>query len=80
VPESWVPPKEIRELRELVKRRAFLVRMRTRVKNRVHAELAKRDITPIRPPFTKKGMEVLRDWGLRPSASSCRSSRSLTGR
>jgi transposase len=64
VPESWVPPKEIRELRELVKRRVFLVRMRTKVKNRVYAELTKRDITPVRPPFTRKGMEVLKGLGI----------------
>jgi transposase len=64
VPESWVPPKEIRELRELVKRRAFLVQLRTRVKNRVHAELAKRDITPVRLPFTRKGREVLKGLGI----------------
>ncbi len=42
LPESYVPPKEIRDLRELVKRRAFLVGMRTRLKNKVHAELAAR--------------------------------------
>ena len=41
VPESWVPPKEIRELRELTKRRSFLVGMRTKVKNHVRTELAK---------------------------------------
>ena len=29
VPESWVPPKETRALRSLVKHRAFLVRTRT---------------------------------------------------
>jgi transposase len=64
VPESWVPPQELRDLRELVKRRAFLVKMRTKLKNRVHAELAKRDITPVRPPFTRKGMEVLQGLGI----------------
>lgn len=64
VPESWVPPRDIRELRELVKRRAFLVRLRTRLKNRVHAELAKRDITPVRPPFTRLGREVLMGLGI----------------
>lgn len=64
VPESWVPPQEVRDLRELVKRRAFLVKMRTKLKNRVHAELAKRDITPVRPPFTRKGMAVLKGLGI----------------
>jgi transposase len=64
VPEAWVPPKEIRELRELVKRRAFLVRLRTKVKNRVHAELAKRAIPPVKHPFTRKGREVLQGLGI----------------
>ena len=31
VPESWVPPQEIGELRSLVKHRAFLVRTRTKL-------------------------------------------------
>jgi transposase len=64
VPEAWVPPPEIRALRELVKRRAFLVRLRTRVKNRVHAELAKRDIPAVTPLFTRKGREVLDGLGI----------------
>jgi transposase len=60
VPESWVPPKEVRELRSLVKHRAFLVRMRTRLKNRVHAELDKRDIDLKIPLFTRRGRELLK--------------------
>jgi transposase len=59
LPESYVPPKEIRDLRELVKRRAFLVGMRTRLKNRIHAELAKRDIDPGSPLFTRRGRALL---------------------
>jgi transposase len=64
VPEAWVPPREIRALRELVKRRAFLVRLRTRVKNRIHAELAKRAIHAVTPLFTRKGREVLQGLGI----------------
>ena len=59
LPESYVPPREIRDLRELVKRRAFLVGMRTRLKNRIHAELAKRDIDPGSPLFTRRGRALL---------------------
>ena len=44
LPESYVPPRDIRELRDRVRRRAFLVGMRTMLKNRVHSELAKRGI------------------------------------
>ena len=64
LPESWVPPREIRALRDLVKRRAFLVRIRTQLKNRVHAELAKRDIALDVSPFTRDGTAVLRSLGL----------------
>jgi len=64
LPESYVPPKPIRDLRELVKRRAFLVGIRTRLKNRVHAELAKRDIDPGTPLFTKRGRALLLSLGV----------------
>jgi transposase len=64
VPESWVPPKEVRELRSLVKHRAFLVRMRTKLKNRVHAELDRRDIDLKIPLFARRGMELLRCLGI----------------
>ena len=42
LPESYVPPLEIREWRELVRYRAALVRMQTALKNRLRALLAKR--------------------------------------
>ena len=64
LPESYVPPKEIRDLRELVKRRAFLVGMRTRLKNRIHADLAKRDIDPGSPLFTRRGRALLASLGV----------------
>jgi transposase len=64
LPESYVPPREIRDLRELVKRRAFLVGMRTRLKNRIHAELAKRDIDLGTPLFTKQGRALLASLGV----------------
>jgi transposase len=44
LPESYVPPRDIRELRDRVRRRAFLVGMRTKVRNRIRAELIKRRI------------------------------------
>lgn len=37
IPESYVPPKEIREIRALVRHRASIVKIRTMVKNKVHA-------------------------------------------
>ena len=37
VAESYVPPKQIREIRALIRHRLSLMRMRTMVKNKVHA-------------------------------------------
>src|SRR6202040_3530683 len=39
LPEVWIPPGELRDQRELLRLRIFLVRMRTRVKNRIHGTL-----------------------------------------
>ena len=39
IPQSYIAPPEIRDLRELLRYRASLVRIRTRVKNKVHAVL-----------------------------------------
>jgi len=38
-PEVWIPPSELRDQRELLRLRVFLVRLRTRVKNRIHCTL-----------------------------------------
>src|ERR1700752_4705162 len=44
LPEVWIPPSELRDQRELLRLRIFLVRMRTRVKNRVQATLARHNV------------------------------------
>jgi len=44
IPESYIPPKDIRDLRELAREHNRLVRMRTRVKNQCHALLTKLNI------------------------------------
>ena len=59
LPEGYVPDEEMRNLRTLVRRRAGLVRIRTSLKNRVHALLA---MEGVRPPavsdlFGKRGRE-----------------------
>jgi transposase len=41
IPEAYVPPRDIRDLRELLRYRQDLVKQRTALKNRVHALLAK---------------------------------------
>ena len=42
IPESYVPGRDIREIRDLVRRRHYMVKLRTMQKNKVHAELATR--------------------------------------
>jgi transposase len=44
LPEVWIPPRELRDQRELLRLRIFLVRLRTRVKNRIHGTLARHNI------------------------------------
>ena len=60
LPESYVPPRDVRELRDRVRRRAFLVGMRTKVRNRIHAELVKRRIRLGVDPWTRKGRMLLK--------------------
>jgi transposase len=45
VPAVWIPPRELRDQRELVRMRIFLVHIRTGLKNRIHAAFAKYAIT-----------------------------------
>ena len=40
LPEVWIPPRELRDQRELLRLRIFLVKLRTRVKNRIHGTLS----------------------------------------
>jgi len=41
LPTVWIPPRELRDARELPRTRMVLVRQRTKLKNRIHANLAK---------------------------------------
>lgn len=60
LPTSYVPPSEIRELRDLVRHRAKLVRERTRHKNRVHYVLCRYNLhSPYSDLFGKKGHAFL---------------------
>ena len=44
LPEVWIPPSDLRDQRELLRLRIFLVRLRTRVKNRIHGTLARHNV------------------------------------
>jgi transposase len=58
LPTAYVPPREIRELRELVRLRVSLVRERAAHKARLRAELAKRGIR-FTSSFTKNAKKFL---------------------
>jgi transposase len=40
LPEAWIAPPEVRDLRALIRHRVSLVRLRTRMQNRIHAVAA----------------------------------------
>src|SRR6266487_6642491 len=44
LPEAYVAPRELRELRELLRHQIGLTRLRTALKNRVHALLARQGV------------------------------------
>jgi transposase len=46
LPEAWIAPPAVRELRELVRYRAKLVALRSGIKAQVHAVLAKQGVIP----------------------------------
>lgn len=63
VPESYVPPKDIRDLRRLTRLRSYLTQTNTGFKNRTHAELLSRGIKrpeDLSKPFSQKSQEWLR--------------------
>jgi len=63
LPTCHIPNREQRELKELVRYRIFLVRMRTKLKNAIQHVLAARNVeTPqVSDLFGKKGMKFLRE-------------------
>jgi len=67
LPESYIPSREIRDLREFLRYRASLVRFRTQLKNKIHAILSKNGTSsPFSDLFGKSGLQFLRETELRP--------------
>lgn len=60
IAESYIPAQKTMELRELVRYRANLVRMRTNVKNRIHGYLLMNNVQTGAKPFSKEFVEVIR--------------------
>jgi transposase len=66
--ESWIAPREIRELRELVRHRAKLVCLRTNLKLQVHSVLAKEGVhVPMTDLFGVAGTALLERVRLAPA-------------
>jgi len=61
LPTVWIPPASLREARELIRHRISLVWLRTRVKNRLQAMLARRNLQPTRAKrwMTVRGQQEL---------------------
>src|SRR5262249_25151456 len=60
LPEAYIAPRQLRDVRELLRHRAALVTMRTALKNRVHAILARHGIDHEHADlFGKAGREFL---------------------
>ena len=57
LPEAYIPNRETRDLRETLRYRASLVKMRTQLKNKIHAILSKDGVSsPYSDLFGKKGL------------------------
>lgn len=61
LPTVWIPPGELRDQRELVRHRMLLVALRTRLKNRLQATLAKygQQVEGVSDAFGRKGRRML---------------------
>lgn len=60
LPTSYLAPRHIRDLRELLRSRVCLVRMQTRIKNRIHGILTKHGLkSPVSDLFGTKGLQWL---------------------
>ena len=66
LPTAYIQPREIRDLKELVRQRINYVELRTRIKNKIHSVLFKTNIQhDFSSLYGKAGMEFLRTVKLR---------------
>jgi len=66
LPEAWLAPADVRDLRVLLRHRVSLVRLRTSLKNRIHSVLADRGIQLEGSLWTADGRGVLEPVELSP--------------
>ena len=67
LPEAWIAPQQVRDLRALLRHRASLVRLSTLCKNRIHAVLADRGIGEDQVLWAGPGRAWLADLALPPT-------------
>lgn len=74
LPTVWIPPAELREARELIRHRVSLVWLRTEIKNRLLALLARRNLLPTTSKrwLTVRGQRELEGLPLSPTPSTIR--------
>jgi transposase len=74
LPTVWIPPAALREARELIRHRVSLVWLRTQVKNRLLAMLARRNLQPTRAKswLAQRGQHELRALPLTSSPAAIR--------
>jgi len=66
IPAAYIPEKQTRSYKEMIRQRVFLVRMRTRLKNRIHVLLDRLHIPlpSVTDIFGKRGTDYLRKLNL----------------
>src|SRR5215468_6742941 len=74
LPTVWIPPASLREARELIRHGVSLVWLRTQVKNRLQAMLARRNLQPTRAKrwMTVRGQQELQALALSPVPATIR--------
>jgi transposase len=66
LPEAYIAPRELRDLRDLLRHRVALTQMRTAVKNRVHALISRQGVRPEHTDlFGRAGLRFLSGLELR---------------
>lgn len=71
LPEAWIAPPEVRDARRLVRMRVSLVRIRSRLKNQIHAICADAGVpVPVSDLFGRQGRRELASLVLRPIVAS----------
>src|SRR5437667_11410990 len=74
LPTVWIPPAALREARELIRHRVGLIWLRTQVRNRLLAMLARRNLQPthVKRWLTVRGQRELQALPLTPIATTIR--------